>query len=575
MAIVGIDPGARYLRLAVDQDGGAASIYHSYRGKRLPFVSAPLDETTESGAPRWQIVSLKRSLDFEKHVRVPPDEMNSLDYLAEVFRTASGALQEAGAHEGVRCVMALPPCFSQRQRSAFRTVAARAGFSSVRLVDDTRAALLACRDAVGSAEDVLVYSWGACAFSAAVYRAVGDAYQPVGQDGERNLGGDDLDAVICDAILSALTDRMGDAWQEAGWDFASRMAVEAEKAKRLLVADTAAQMAFGDLLGPTCPEALRDELIGLSPEVCRRPLADMIEQTMQCVQTALDDSDCSGPDVIVLSGGMTRVPAVCKGLSDRFGAPLHSAQPQDVALGAALYGSMLPESEWKKGECAPTPGPAESPASRWADHFLPLLDRAQQEEGEGKPEKAVETFEELFGELHKFSSALYRRVATAYEDTGRLNDAYELLLRVRQRDPSNRLVAADFAWICDKRSGEEYSKRMFDAVLKHAGQGASAIQALPQGARDHAPLVAHLIWLKGRALYGLGRLPEARDAMERCVQLDGRQDQYLEDLAQIRDKLGRASAAGTARGAKAPGRNDPCPCGSGRKYKKCCGRRRT
>jgi len=22
---------------------------------------------------------------------------------------------------------------------------------------------------------------------------------------------------------------------------------------------------------------------------------------------------------------------------------------------------------------------------------------------------------------------------------------------------------------------------------------------------------------------------------------------------------------------KAPGRNDPCPCGSGRKYKKCCG----
>ena len=23
---------------------------------------------------------------------------------------------------------------------------------------------------------------------------------------------------------------------------------------------------------------------------------------------------------------------------------------------------------------------------------------------------------------------------------------------------------------------------------------------------------------------------------------------------------------------KEPGRNDPCPCGSGKKYKKCCGR---
>jgi hypothetical protein len=27
----------------------------------------------------------------------------------------------------------------------------------------------------------------------------------------------------------------------------------------------------------------------------------------------------------------------------------------------------------------------------------------------------------------------------------------------------------------------------------------------------------------------------------------------------------------TVRKEKAPGRNDPCPCGSGKKYKKCCG----
>jgi SWIM/SEC-C metal-binding protein len=26
-----------------------------------------------------------------------------------------------------------------------------------------------------------------------------------------------------------------------------------------------------------------------------------------------------------------------------------------------------------------------------------------------------------------------------------------------------------------------------------------------------------------------------------------------------------------AQAAPVPGRNDPCPCGSGRKYKKCCG----
>ena len=33
-----------------------------------------------------------------------------------------------------------------------------------------------------------------------------------------------------------------------------------------------------------------------------------------------------------------------------------------------------------------------------------------------------------------------------------------------------------------------------------------------------------------------------------------------------------AEARGPAVAARGPGRNDPCPCGSGRKYKKCCGR---
>ena len=32
-----------------------------------------------------------------------------------------------------------------------------------------------------------------------------------------------------------------------------------------------------------------------------------------------------------------------------------------------------------------------------------------------------------------------------------------------------------------------------------------------------------------------------------------------------------STAAQTVRTAKKSGRNDPCPCGSGKKYKKCCG----
>jgi hypothetical protein len=42
-----------------------------------------------------------------------------------------------------------------------------------------------------------------------------------------------------------------------------------------------------------------------------------------------------------------------------------------------------------------------------------------------------------------------------------------------------------------------------------------------------------------------------------------------ERFAVLRAGLAEALTGGA--GADAPGRNDPCPCGSGRKYKRCCG----
>ena len=53
---------------------------------------------------------------------------------------------------------------------------------------------------------------------------------------------------------------------------------------------------------------------------------------------------------------------------------------------------------------------------------------------------------------------------------------------------------------------------------------------------------------------------------------------FLQDTGRLADgaALGEALFAGTApledrAPAPSAGRNDPCPCGSGRKYKKCCG----
>ena len=57
--------------------------------------------------------------------------------------------------------------------------------------------------------------------------------------------------------------------------------------------------------------------------------------------------------------------------------------------------------------------------------------------------------------------------------------------------------------------------------------------------------------------------------------------QKLDELAQkVRSKdevetekklLEKTKKVEPIKAGTAPGRNDPCPCGSGRKYKKCCG----
>ncbi len=53
----------------------------------------------------------------------------------------------------------------------------------------------------------------------------------------------------------------------------------------------------------------------------------------------------------------------------------------------------------------------------------------------------------------------------------------------------------------------------------------------------------------------------------------------LEETSEFRKVAGRwlywdrvEARAPRAGMGKKPGRNDPCPCGSGRKYKACCGR---
>ena len=63
---------------------------------------------------------------------------------------------------------------------------------------------------------------------------------------------------------------------------------------------------------------------------------------------------------------------------------------------------------------------------------------------------------------------------------------------------------------------------------------------------------------------------QLKEAKERCQQLE-------KELAEVKEtNFEQAKAAGGPAGPKRVekkvGRNDPCPCGSGKKYKQCCGK---
>lgn len=52
------------------------------------------------------------------------------------------------------------------------------------------------------------------------------------------------------------------------------------------------------------------------------------------------------------------------------------------------------------------------------------------------------------------------------------------------------------------------------------------------------------------------------------IRIDGEEARELVAIKEAKIRAYQAIVAGLPR----PGRNDPCPCGSGRKFKKCCGR---
>ena len=77
-----------------------------------------------------------------------------------------------------------------------------------------------------------------------------------------------------------------------------------------------------------------------------------------------------------------------------------------------------------------------------------------------------------------------------------------------------------------------------------------------------APICAHLHNEEGD--------PIIRGDADRIRQLRREATELISPCIVLIDRFWKARRQAPGRTPK-PGRNDPCPCGSGRKYKRCCG----
>jgi uncharacterized protein len=143
---------------------------------------------------------------------------------------------------------------------------------------------------------------------------------------------------------------------------------------------------------------------------------------------------------------------------------------------------------------------------------------------------------------------------------------YALIQGNAQRDVFEPFVAEDEhgsfadAWVRGFLSGIDLRRRAWDPLLG-SELGAVSLIALLACCRDR----------DGESLLPREALDDALPPLpEILAHVAARFARYWRDSKRAADMVLKASR-GPARSGPKTGRNEPCPCGSGRKFKKCCG----
>ncbi|MFA5252951.1 MAG: Hsp70 family protein [Phycisphaerae bacterium] len=550
-------------------------------------------------AKKPRIVSLKRLLDFDRFIPTKNSDINSVDAFAKELAWIKDQCSGGGNAEAGNFVIAVPSCFSQRQRAAVLAAAQKAALSRVKLVNDTTAVLLAFAESIRKFGSILVYSWGATAFSVSLFKQTKDGLQTIVQEGTLDLGGEAIDSAI---FRQLLRDKLGNS---SVWDLNDTEAMShlAEEAKRIrAIASVEKCEGRQQIEREDSAEGGVDNLsMAVMKNVYRDTFDSLLAETFKLVDKVLSTAPGCKPEGTILSGKIACLAETKNAVEVKLGVRLVEASEESVAVGALLYGETIPQAEWQKAESdfleaktkigtssvvdrrtnsvAKLQVNAKSAEDGWSAIFLPLLQESENQYKHRDILGAINTLENLRGELDKFNIVLYRDAAGDSERSGRLDEALKILEKARQRYPSNRLIVFDFADLCCKKADLYIGKHVggLNNILKVMDMGIHAVEKLPKeygNSQLRAKMLHTKAWILCRE-GGQSYLKKAASLIQCSANLDPSQPAYKQDYKKIQEALKKKTKLAAPVIPMAQGhdrdRNQPCWCGSSKKYKKCHG----
>jgi len=598
MITVGIDFATTQLKVALDQGAGTALVQNEANTPRMVWL---VDSQQPGGAKAgslFQILTLRKMLDFDRAFRLPVGTVNSLDYVAKLFRATMENCHIHLNRDAARCVLAVPSCFSQRQRSSLKTAVGRAGFRQVKLVDDSLAALLASRPRLDGFSTVLVFALGAGSFSCSLHQMVQGAFRPLAQEGDRDIGGIDIDSAMLNYVgTELLKDDQAHSYINNP-AFRQHIVSECDRLKIEFTQGDAGILQLDRLSQYTGINGFPS--LSVPRSVYQESVDKLVQSTMALLDTVLTNTKEALPEAVLLVGKSTRLPEIRQALDERFpGKLILEAAENAVAFGAIRYGGMVPVEDWDQAkvpvEILSNSEPVRPPAmsthpsqiqvkssnrsSTWKDLFAPMMDKAQKLDESGRWEECLQTFEDLLDKMNDFAGSLYGKVASSWQAAGERDRALKLLLEANRRNPRNRPIAvkcAEAAFLCaiDLRRLKKIKE-----ASEMISQAVEAITVLSDAFIEHPTFLGKLMHLQGCLLFEQNRVAEAEKILVQCIKLDPSVKEYQEHLVTVQQALKPAGMNWFNRMAVSPddGRkkkqrpNEPCFCGSGKKYKKCHG----